>query len=352
MKKFFPFFLCLFLLGFSPLEMNEVSNGYILIDTETEEVLESHNIDTPLSIASTTKLMSYLIFKEALDKGDWTFDTIITASRKDKRSGSSYGIEPEKEYSVKELMTASLVISGNDATVLLARHLAGSEEKFTQMMNERAKELELTTAKFYNCTGLPVYPQDVQNQMSIRDLSKLSLYLLKKHKEILNFTSIEEIPIPNTEEFEKNTNPLLGIVKGADGLKTGYTKAAGRCLVWTVKCSNSKTRLLGINMGFKKLEERDRFIIDFAEYSKKNYAKDVWVSKKMPIVLYVRESKEKFLICHPDRNFEARRKDSKNFKRSLRINENKYPFKEGEVVGKVFVKDKNRVIFETELRAE
>lgn len=339
--------------GFTPLELKENSKGYLLMDAETKEVFCEYNVDEVIPIASTSKLMSYILFREALDSGIWNKDTLLIATKADIRSGSVYKIKVGESYTVEELMKASLIISANDATALLARNLAGSEEAFANLMNNKAKELNLSTAKFYNSTGLPIYPKNIQNHMSIRDLSKLSLYILEQYPDILNITSTTEIMDIEGKEMIKNTNPLLDEdygIEGADGLKTGTTNKAGSCLIWTLTTKGDKpTRLLGINMGFETGEMRNEAVKNFAKYAKDNYSLNSWVSRDKPIYLFVKESKEKFIPLYPMDDFTDR--SINNYEYSISIKDFKLPIKKGEIIGNIAIIKKGETVFTTDLIA-
>ncbi|MDO5041865.1 MAG: serine hydrolase, partial [Peptoniphilus sp.] len=240
-----------------------------------------------------------------------------------------------KQYTVGELMKASLIVSGNDATALLARQLYGSENEFAKQMNKKAAEIGLKTAVFYNSTGLPVYPKDIQNKMSIRDLAKLSQYILNNYPEILDITSIKEIKDPNSDKIFENTNPLLGTIEGVDGLKTGNTRKAGSCLVWTMRTSGDLPgRLLGVHLGFKKGEIRDRVLTQYANFVKDNYSVNSWVSKDRPIYLYVKDAPNKFIPIYPQDEFNDRAFNDYDLQISL--NEGlSLPFKAGDVIGSI-----------------
>lgn len=350
----FVFFM---VVGFAPSELAEVSRSYLLMDADTGEIVESHNVDRAIEIASLTKLMTYLLVVEALDRGEIRLDQEVVATGEVLRGGASYSLKIGKKYTIRELMEALMVISANDATTLLAKTVAGSEEEFAKRMNRRARQIGLDTAYFYNSTGLPIYPKDVQNMMSTKDLAKLSRYLLTERPEILRLSSISELSVGEKEERKKNTNPLLDVVEGVDGLKTGSTRKAGFCLVWTMKMDGVRHRMapsrwIGINMGFPNMERRDEFTLRYANYVREAYAKRIVVSKGYSeYSIYLPDAKKPLVSVYPSDSFIYRGTNYKDLEVRLFIDENlKLPIKKNTVVGEIAVKDgTGQTLFKTPL---
>lgn len=359
MKKVF-LLMVIFLLvtGFAPSELTGVSRSYLLMDADTGEIVESHNVDRAIEIASVTKLMTYLLVAEALDRGDIRLDQSVVATADVLRGGATYSLKPGNEYTVRELVQAMIVLSANDATTLLAKTVAGTEGEFTKRMNRRAREIGLDTAYFYNSTGLPIYPQDVQNKMSTRDLAKMSRYLLFERSEILQLSSITEIPVGENGEWKPNTNPLLGAVKGVDGLKTGSTRRAGFCLVWTMKFNGEKHRMvpsrwIGINMGFADIKRRDEFTLQYANYVRESYAKRIMVSKGYSeYSLYVPKAKKPLVPVFPDETFVYRGRDYSELEIETRFDENiALPIEKNTVVGEIVIRNASgKTLFKTSLK--
>ncbi len=228
--------------------------NYLIGDFESGEILMASNIDEPVGIASVTKLMTVYIALDEVAAGRLHWEDVVVPDEECLRlTGASYKLKEGETYTVRQLLTAALVISGNDATMALAKHIGGSQDAFVARMNEKARELGLTHAHFINVHGLTDYTINDYNKMTPRELFILSIHLLQDHREILEFTTIPYISEIERPFLGYNTNPLLGIVKGVDGLKTGYTGAAGHCLVatgFTPGEGNYKdTRLIGIFMG-------------------------------------------------------------------------------------------------------
>ena len=230
-------------------------HSIVLADANTGCILFEHNGDQPTQIASTTKLMTYLLVKEALDAGQISEDTTCTVSEEVYRLANSedgiyrknakYGtLELGAEVTVEDLLKAMLMISANEAALALAELVSGSEEAFVEQMNQRAQELGLTTAVFYNPHGLPSYTQSStvskrQNEMSAEDMFRLTQYLLMNHREHLTAITqqiLADVPsFGQTKDgktaYTKNTNSLLYNLEGCLGFKTGTTNRSGSNLV-------------------------------------------------------------------------------------------------------------------------
>lgn len=194
----------------------------MVTDLASGVVLLEKDADTPLPPASMSKLMTLNMVFEALQSGRLSLDESFVVSEKAWRmGGSKMFVEVGERVRVEDLLRGVIVLSGNDACIVLAEGLAGSEEAFAARMNERAKELGLSGSHFVNSTGWP----DPEHRMSMRDLMKLIDRLVHVFP--------EHYPIFAETEFEwggvkqANRNPLLGLGLGADGLKTGHTEEAG-----------------------------------------------------------------------------------------------------------------------------
>jgi len=204
----------------------------ILVECSTGTVLLEKNSHERLPIASITKIMSMLLIMEAIDAGIISYDTKVTVSEYSwSFGGSQVWLEPGEVFTVDELLKAVAIHSANDATVALAEAVAGSEETFVAMMNQKARELGMKDTNFLDCTGLT----DTGHFSSAYDIAVMSRELLLKHPEITKYTSTlhakfrENVPGKNYVSLD-NTNKLVRHYSGTVGLKTGYTSAAGHCL--------------------------------------------------------------------------------------------------------------------------
>ena len=202
------------------------AQSVILIDANSKGVLYEMGSDLKSPPASITKIMSLLLVMEAIESGSLSYDTVLTCTDTAAAlGGSQIWLEPGEEMSVYDLIKAVTVVSANDATVMLAEAVAGSEESFVALMNEKAKALGMNSTNFENCTGL-----DSENHYSSAyDVAIMGAELLK-HEKITEFTTIWMDSLRNGESELVNTNKLVRFYEGCTGLKTGTTADAGYCL--------------------------------------------------------------------------------------------------------------------------
>ena len=203
----------------------------ILMEPYTKEILYETNADEKLAPASITKIMPLLLVMEAIDRKDITLETVITASEHAcSMGGSQIWLEPGESMTVDELLRATVIASANDACVALGEHLAGSEEGFVALMNERAKELGMDSTNFVNCTGL-----DAEGHLTTaHDVAIMSSELIK-HELIKKYSTVWMDSLRNGESELVNTNKLVRFYEGTTGLKTGTTSIAKYCLSATAK---------------------------------------------------------------------------------------------------------------------
>lgn len=203
----------------------------ILMEPYTKEILYESNADEKLAPASITKIMPLLLVMEAIDRKDITLETVITASEHAcSMGGSQIWLEPGESMTVDELLRATVIASANDACVALGEHLAGSEEGFVALMNERAKELGMDSTNFVNCTGL-----DAEGHLTTaHDVAIMSSELIK-HELIKKYSTVWMDSLRNGESELVNTNKLVRFYEGTTGLKTGTTSIAKYCLSATAK---------------------------------------------------------------------------------------------------------------------
>jgi D-alanyl-D-alanine carboxypeptidase (penicillin-binding protein 5/6) len=206
----------------------------VIMDYETGMVLYSKNGDEPMHPSSMSKIMTVLMVLEALDRGDISLDTVMTTSEHAWRTGgfasgsSTMCLDPGEQVTVGELLQGVIVLSGNDASIVLAEGLSGTEEAFAADMEYRAHELGLSSASFRNATGWP----DPEHKISARDLAEIARITIRDHPDMYAIYAEREydhcVEAPSNRF---NRNPVLGLVEGADGLKTGHTEEAGYSLV-------------------------------------------------------------------------------------------------------------------------
>ena len=223
--------------------------GYILIDQATGDAIAESNPDEVLEPASLTKLMTaYTVFK-ALGDGQISLDDEVRVSEKAwGTEGSRTFIEVGSTVSVEDLLQGMIVQSGNDASVALAEHVAGSEEVFADLMNHYAAQLGMESSSFRNSTGLP----DPDHYMTARDAATIARAIIAEFPEYYMWYSQRQFTYNDIEQT--NRNLLLWRDESVDGLKTGYTEAAGYCLVTSAE--RSGMRLVSVVMGSDSAEAR------------------------------------------------------------------------------------------------
>lgn len=195
----------------------------ILIEQTTGQVLYSYNVHEQLRPASVTKIMSILLIMEAIDSGKINYDTNIPCSENAaSMGGSQIWLDTTETLTVDEMLKAICVVSANDCVVALAEYLAGTEEGFVNMMNEKAKELGMNDTCFKNCHGI----DEDGHVTSSYDIALMSRELLNKHPEITKYTTIWSDSLRNGESELINTNKLVHNYSGCTGLKTGSTSLA------------------------------------------------------------------------------------------------------------------------------
>lgn len=250
------------------LNLAENSKSAILMEKSSGEIIYQKNSNEPLPPASMTKIMTMLLVMEALDKGAIKLDETIRVSEyAASMGGSQIYLEAGEEMSIEDLLKGVAVASGNDAAVALAERVAGSEDAFVKMMNERAKQLGLKNTHFENSTGLPA-----KNHYSTAyDMAIMAKELLK-YEDITKYTSIYDDYLRKGTEDEfwlVNTNKLVKFYKGVDGLKTGYTNEAKYCLTATAHRDNM--RVIAVVMGAQTPKKRNIDITNMLDYAFQQY---------------------------------------------------------------------------------
>jgi D-alanyl-D-alanine carboxypeptidase (penicillin-binding protein 5/6) len=220
------------------------SKSALLQDANTGAVLFEKNSHEKYPIASITKIMSMLLIMEAIDSGKLSFDDIVPVSEHAySMGGSQVYLKPGEEFTVTEMLKAIAIHSANDATVAVAEKIAGSEEAFVNMMNERAAELGMKDTRFLDCTGLT----DDGHYSTASDIAIMSRELVKNHPKVLEFTSIWLDSFRDGTFSLNNTNRLVRFYEGVNGLKTGFTSKAGYCLAATA--SRNNLNLISVVLG-------------------------------------------------------------------------------------------------------
>lgn len=203
----------------------------VLMEKETGSVLYESNAHDKLEPASVTKIMTLLLVMEAVDSGQISMQDVVTVSaHAASMGGSQVYLSEGEQMTVEDMVKAVAVVSGNDAAVALAEHIAGSEEGFVERMNRRAAELGMEDTNFVNCTGLPA----AGHLTSAYDIALMSRALIG-HPSIREYTTIWMDTIRDGQFQLSNTNKLVRFYDGCTGLKTGFTDSALYCLSATAE---------------------------------------------------------------------------------------------------------------------
>ena len=218
------------------------ARAWLLIDAASGLPLAEKNPDAKVEPASLTKLMTAYLAFSAIKEGRLKPDQELPVSEKAWRAeGSRMFLDPKKPAKVDDLLKGMIVQSGNDACIVLAEAVAGSEESFTHLMNQMAKRLGMTGTHYMNATGLP----DPQHYTTARDLSKLANVLIRDFPEQYKIYAMREFAYNGITQ--PNRNRLLFMDPSVDGVKTGHTESAGYCLIASAK--REQRRLLSVVLG-------------------------------------------------------------------------------------------------------
>lgn len=330
--------------------LNLTSGAGILIEQSTGEVLYAHNIHEKLRPASVTKVMSLLLIMEQIDSGNLSLTDKIPCSQKaSNMGGSQIWLDTREELTVEEMLKAMCIVSANDCTVAMAEHIAGSEEAFVNLMNDKAKELGMNDTTFKNCHGI----DEDGHLTSAYDIALMSRELLNKHPKIKDYTTIYMDTLRDGKSSLVNTNKLIKNYEGCTGLKTGSTSIA------KFNLSASATRnglsliaviLKGETGPIRFSEARKLLDYGFSNYQYKELSKagetvgEVAINKGIkPITKAV--FKEDFGLVLP-------KSSGKEIEQNVEIYNNVFaPIKQGQKVGEVTFKSEGNVIGKTELIA-
>ena len=225
------------------------AKSYLIMDGTTGVELAALKPDEQLAPASLTKLMTaYAIFR-ALDSKQISLDELVTISEKAWRTeGSRMFVEVGTRVTIQDLLLGMIVQSGNDASVALAEHAAGTEAIFSQMMNQYAAQLGMSSSNFTNAAGLP----DNNHYTTARDMAKLARAIINEFPEYYKWYSVKDFEYNNIKQ--QNRNKLLWQDPSVDGMKTGYTASAGYCLVSAA--NRNGMRLISVVLGTSSARAR------------------------------------------------------------------------------------------------
>lgn len=272
MRKFLFGFICLSLISSFFIKINVVNadeidlnaTSAVLMEPISKEIIYSKNPHEKLYPASMTKMMGLYLILEAIDNNKISFDDeVIVSSYASSMGGTQIFLEENEKMSLNDLFKAVAINSANDAIVAMGEHLASSNEKFVELMNQKAKEFNMNDTNFANATGF----DDPNHYTSAYDMALLGSHLVEFDEKILKYTSMQEGYVrENTKEpfWLVNTNKLLKYYEGLDGLKTGYTKNAGYNLTATAK--RNGVRLISTVMNLDSIAHRSQDTIRLLDY--------------------------------------------------------------------------------------
>ncbi len=256
------------------------SKSAILMEASSGTVIFEKNPDERLKPASVTKVMTLLLIFEAMERGEFTYEDIVTISEHAaSMGGSQCFFEAGEEQTVRDMIKCIEIASGNDAAVAMAEYVAGSEVAFVELMNQRARELGMENTNFVNACGL-----DVENHYTTaRDIGIMSRELITKHPDIIDFSTIWMDSIIHTtkrgqSQFDlANTNKFLNMYNGATGLKTGYTSEAKYCMSATA--TRDGVSMIAVIMGAETKDIRNNEACKLLDYG---FAKcDIYVDSNV-----------------------------------------------------------------------
>lgn len=227
------------------------ATAYLVMDYNSGRILAEKDIDKRVEPASLTKMMTtYVVTNEILEGNIKMTDLVTISERAWRMEGSRMFVEVNKQVPVEDLLKGVIIQSGNDASVALAEHIAGTEEVFAEVMNQYAAKLGMTNTHFTNSTGLP----DPNHYSTARDLSILGEAMIRDHPDIYTWHSQKEFTFNGIKQ--DNRNLLLWRDSSVDGIKTGHTETAGYCLVSSAV--RDGMRLVTVIMGTPSMESRAR----------------------------------------------------------------------------------------------
>ena len=343
-KKLLIFLLIISLLPITNLQAieNDITpnaSGAILIDADSKQILYDKNADKKLFPASTTKIMTMIIMFEAINNKKISFDDQVTTSKyAASMGGSQVYLEEGENMSLEDMFKSIAIASANDASVAVSEYIAGSTNKFVEMMNQKAKELNLKNTHFENVTGL----HDNNHYTCPYDLAMMASYLIKiGGNKLLSVTSLYDSYIrEDTKQsfWLVNTNKLLKLYDGVDGLKTGYTKEAGYCLVTTAKRDGQ--RLVGVVMKESEPKKRNEEMCNLLDYGFNNYKREIIYKKDSIIEKHVVDKMDNLsinVVCKEDIAYIKAKANDQKYTTKIVYKDNLLPVKKGDIVATLTV---------------
>lgn len=350
MKKFFLVLLVVisFSFPFSVLAEEAVETELIpgavsgvLMEANTGKIVFQKEADKEVAVASMTKMVAQILILDAIRNGDISWNQMVTVSQSAAdMGGSQIYLSVGEKISIRDLFKGISMASANDATVQMAEVIAGSEDSFVKLMNEKVKEMGLKHTVFKNCTGL----DEDGHYSSAYDMAMIARELVTNYPEILEFSSVYEDYLREDTENKfwlVNTNKLVRFYEGADGLKTGHTDAAKYCLAATAK--KDDLRFIAVVLGEENSNVRNQEVMNLLDYGFSHY--QIHMLKKQGDVVkdisLNKASKDKLSLTpvHDVGVLEEKGNQKHKYQLQLKINDASLPIKKGDVVGKAIVKE-------------
>ncbi len=312
-----------------------------ILMSEDGQVIFEHNAEEKRPIASMTKIMTLLCTYDAIDSGKVSLDDDVVASaRAASMGGSQVFLDANSTYKLNNLIKSIVVCSANDSCVAVAEHISGSVESFVELMNKKAKDLQLVATHFENCTGLPA----VSQYSCAKDVGKMLTKLIE-HPHYFTCANVwmEDFIHPSGRVTGMtNTNKLIRFYDGCDGGKTGYTSEAQHCLGATAK--RGDTRVIAVVVGAPDSKTRFREVSDLFNYAFANYESKVYLDKNSHIDdLPVQGGKDGSVSVTAENKLIAFGKKG-NVEYDVQIDlpdSVNAPIEKGDVVGCAYLTDKN-----------
>ncbi|SEL86133.1 D-alanyl-D-alanine carboxypeptidase (penicillin-binding protein 5/6) [Paenibacillus sp. cl141a] len=337
--------------GSSQEELAPSARSAILLDADTGTIIYEKNSHDKLPPASITKVMTMLLTMEAIDEGQlkWT-DKVRTSEYAASMGGSQIFLEPGEEMTVDEMLKGIAMASGNDASVAMAEKIAGSEQSFVKMMNEKAAELGMKDTHFVNCNGLPAE----NHYTSAHDIAVMSRELLK-YDQITKYTGAYQDYLRKDSEkpfWLVNTNKLVRFYTGADGLKTGYTSEAKFCLSATAK--RDGLRAVAVVMGAPDTKTRNNEVSRMFDYAFSQYTMhSIYKPGEVLGIVKVQKGNVPEISIQAEKDYSVLvKKGVKNpdISHEIQLDPNvKAPVAAGQVIGKLSVYQGDQLVKEFEL---
>ena len=341
MKKIYFIFFTFLILSNKVNAIETIAKQAILYDMDTKSIIFKKNSDQLVSPSSMSKIMTiYYAFKK-INEGELSLDDEFTVSRKAwKKGGSKMFVKVNDKVKVEDLIRGIIVQSGNDACIVVAEGISGSEAAFAEELNLLADEIGLKDSNFTNSTGWP----DPEHLMTINDLLTLTIRTIEDFPDLYNYYAEKEFTYNDIKQL--NRNPLLYKDIPADGLKTGHTSLGGYGLVATTKFNDRRLILVlnGLSSNSERSKESQRLMrigfnmfknVTLAEKEERITSIPVWSGKKKKIDVYANENI----------SFTIQKRFEKNLNYKIRYQSPLIaPIKKNSVVAELLVKNNNEII--------